>query len=60
MTFTEGEVAYIASQRLGRLATVTPSGDPQVNPVSCYYNPTIGTIDIGGHNMAVSRKRPGL
>lgn len=56
MTFTEGEVAYIASQRLGRLATVMPSGDPQVNPVSCYYNPAIGTIDIGGHNMAVSRK----
>lgn len=56
MTFTEGEVAYIDSQRLGRLATIAPSGDPQVNPVSCYYNPTTGTIDIGGHNMAASRK----
>jgi pyridoxamine 5'-phosphate oxidase family protein len=56
VTFTEGEVAYIASQRLGRLATVAPSGDPQVNPVSCYYNPATGTVDIGGHNMTVSRK----
>ena len=54
--FTEGELAYIAAQRLGRLATVQPSGDPQVNPVSCYYNPDTGTIDIGGRNMTASRK----
>jgi pyridoxamine 5'-phosphate oxidase family protein len=54
--FTEGELAYIAAQRLGRLATVQPSGDPQVNPVSCYYNPATGTIDIGGRNLAASRK----
>ena len=54
--FTDGELSYLASQRLGRLATIAPSGDPQVNPVSCYYNPATGTIDIGGHNMAASRK----
>ncbi|HZR53442.1 MAG TPA: PPOX class F420-dependent oxidoreductase [Streptosporangiaceae bacterium] len=56
MVFTAGEIAYIGAQRLGRLATVQPSGDPQVNPVSCYYNPDTGTIDIGGRAMAVSRK----
>lgn len=56
MIFTEGELSYIATQRLGRLATIQPSGDPQVSPVSCYYNPDTGTIDIGGHNMAASRK----
>jgi pyridoxamine 5'-phosphate oxidase family protein len=56
VTFTPGEMAYIASQRLGRLATIQPGGDPQINPVSCYYNPAAGTIDIGGHNMAASRK----
>jgi pyridoxamine 5'-phosphate oxidase family protein len=56
MIFTDGEVSYIASQRLGRIATIQPSGDPQVNPVSCYYNPATGTIDIGGRNMAASRK----
>lgn len=54
--FTEGELAYISAQRLGRLATIQPSGDPQVNPVSCYYNPATGTIDIGGRNMTASRK----
>lgn len=56
MIFTEGELSYIATQRLGRLATIQPCGDPQVSPVSCYYNPDTGTIDIGGHNMAASRK----
>jgi pyridoxamine 5'-phosphate oxidase family protein len=56
MIFTDGEISYIASQRLGRLATIQPSGDPQVNPVSCYYNPSTETIDIGGHNMAPSKK----
>lgn len=53
---TERELSYLAAQRLGRLATIQPSGDPQVNPVSCYYNPDTATIDIGGHNMAASRK----
>jgi pyridoxamine 5'-phosphate oxidase family protein len=56
MTLTPGQVGYLASQRLGRLATVHPNGQPQVNPVSCYYNPATGTVDIGGHNMAASRK----
>ncbi|MFC4589337.1 PPOX class F420-dependent oxidoreductase [Sphaerisporangium corydalis] len=54
--FTEGEIAYISAQRLGRLATIGPDDGPQVNPVSCYYNPVTNTIDIGGHNMAASRK----
>ncbi|MFI6316380.1 PPOX class F420-dependent oxidoreductase [Nonomuraea sp. NPDC050556] len=56
MRFTEGEIAYISSLRHGRLATVAPDGGPQVNPVSCYYNPATDTIDIGGHAMGSSRK----
>lgn len=54
--FTAGEITYIATQKLGRLATIGPGGNPQVNPVSCYYNPARQTIDIGGHDMAASRK----
>jgi pyridoxamine 5'-phosphate oxidase family protein len=54
--FTTGEMSYIAAQKLGRLATIGPGGNPQVNPVSCYYNPARQTIDIGGHAMASSRK----
>ena len=56
MNLSAGQIAYLTHQRIGRLATVRPGGQPQVNPVSCYYNSGTGTIDIGGHNMAQSRK----
>ena len=56
MQFSETELAYLTSQRLGRLATVDPSGAPQNNPVGFRYNAELGTIDIGGRNMGASRK----
>ncbi len=54
--FTHGELAYLASQRLGRLATVQPNGTIQNNPVGFYYNPELQSIDIGGRDMASSQK----
>ena len=54
--FTENEIAYLNSQRLGRLATVNANGDPHVVPVAFRYNPELDTIDIGGHNMGKSKK----
>ncbi len=56
MTFTPAELEYLASQPLGRLATVQPDGTPQVNPVGFTYNAETGTIDIGGFSMSASRK----
>lgn len=56
MPFTEAELEYLSTQRIGRLATVAPDGTPQVNPVSFHYNAELGTIDIGGHNLAASKK----
>lgn len=56
MELTELQVAYLAGQRLGRLATIGPDGTPQNNPVGFGYNHDLGTIDIGGHNMERSRK----
>jgi pyridoxamine 5'-phosphate oxidase family protein len=56
MSFTSAEHAYLATQRLGRLATVQPNGTLQVSPVGFRYNASTGTIDIGGFNMASSRK----
>jgi pyridoxamine 5'-phosphate oxidase family protein len=49
-------LAYLSSQRLGRLATVDSRGAPQNSPVGFRYNPGLGTIDIGGRNMGASRK----
>lgn len=56
VSFTNAELAYLATQRLGRLATVQPDGTLQVSPVGFRYNSITGTIDIGGFNMAASRK----
>jgi pyridoxamine 5'-phosphate oxidase family protein len=54
--FTSEEIAYLAAQPIGRLATAQRDGTLQVSPVSFYYNPATRTIDIGGHNMAASQK----
>ena len=54
--FTSHEIAYLQSQRLGRLATVGPDGQPHVVPVAFRYNPDRDTIDIGGHGFAGRKK----
>ena len=54
--FTSAELEYLASQRLGRLATVGRDGAPHVMPVGFRYNSETDTIDIGGHNMGRSKK----
>ncbi|HEV3293000.1 MAG TPA: PPOX class F420-dependent oxidoreductase, partial [Streptosporangiaceae bacterium] len=56
MTFTYAETAYLASQRLGRLATIQADGSPQVKPVGFHCNPGPGTIDVTGFSMAASQK----
>jgi pyridoxamine 5'-phosphate oxidase family protein len=54
--FTPAEVAYLQSQRLARIATVGPKGQPHVVPVAFRYNPDTGTIDVGGHDFAQRKK----
>ena len=54
--FTSTEIEYLASQRLGRLATVNKAGRPHVVPVGFRYNPELDTIDIGGHGISKSKK----
>ncbi|MEU3512644.1 PPOX class F420-dependent oxidoreductase [Streptomyces longwoodensis] len=53
--FSEAERAYLASQRLGRMATVDPHGQPQANPVG-YRLQDDGTILIGGYAMGRTKK----
>lgn len=54
--FTPEEIGYLQSQRLGRLATVSQKGEPHVVPVSFRYNPEHESIDIGGYNIASTKK----
>ncbi|MEV6830302.1 PPOX class F420-dependent oxidoreductase [Amycolatopsis sp. NPDC051102] len=54
--FTDAEIAYLAAQPLGRLATQQPDGTLQVNPVGFRYNPDEKSIDVTGHRMRSSKK----
>lgn len=55
MAFTPAERAYLASQRLGRLATVDGHGQPQANPVG-FFPQDDGTVLIGGRAMGETKK----
>jgi pyridoxamine 5'-phosphate oxidase family protein len=50
-TFTDAEITYLASQRLGRLATISPTGRLANNPVAYFIEADGGWIDIGGVMM---------
>ena len=54
--FTEKELEYLKTQRLGRLATINAKGQPQVAPVGFRYNPDLDMIEIGGRNMSQTKK----
>ena len=54
--FTDAQVTYLKSQRLGRLATLRPDGSLQNNPVGFRFDEATGTFEIGGLNMGNSRK----
>lgn len=54
--FTSEEQAYLQGQRFGRLATVSEQGELHVVPVTFRYNPHEDSIDIGGHNLAQTKK----
>ncbi len=53
--FSEAELTYLKSQRLGRLATVDPKGQPQANPVG-FFPQDDGTILVGGYALGTTKK----
>ena len=54
--FTPEEIAYLQSQHYGRLATVSQHGELHVVPVTFRYHPEHESIDIGGENLAQTKK----
>lgn len=56
--FTDKELDFLRSGevRLARIATVGPQGTPHVVPTGWRYNPEHDTIDIGGANLAATKK----
>lgn len=54
--FTENEIGYLRSQKLGRLATVDAAGELHVVPVGFHYDEADDTIIIGGPMLYHTRK----
>jgi pyridoxamine 5'-phosphate oxidase family protein len=53
---TATQIEYLASQLLGRIAAAGADGKPHVVPTSFRRNGDLGTIDIGGHHVATTKK----
>ena len=56
MAFTEEEITYLRSQRLARIATVDPEGQPDVAPVGFEFDGTY--FYVGGIDPARTPVRP--
>jgi pyridoxamine 5'-phosphate oxidase family protein len=56
VAFTDAQIRYLKSQRLGRLATLRPDGTLQNNPVGFQFDEATGTFAIAGMNMGGSQK----
>ena len=54
--FTDKELEYLAGQKLGRIATVGPDGQPHVVPTSFRHNAEVDAIDVGGMRMSQTKK----
>ena len=55
--FTEAELTYLHTERLlARIATVGPDGAPHVTPVGWSLNPEDQTIEVGGIDLANTKK----
>ena len=55
--FTAGELAFLKTQQLCRMATANAKGEPHVTPVSFHYDATNNTFVIGGAMGFATRKR---
>jgi pyridoxamine 5'-phosphate oxidase family protein len=56
MVFTDVELEYLRTQRLGRLATLDPRGTLQNSPVGFQVDEDAGVIEIWGRDMGNTRK----
>lgn len=55
--FREAELAYLTSGRkLARIATVGRDGVPHVVPVGWSFDPASDTIEVGGFELAKTKK----
>jgi len=48
---TDAELTFIKEQRIGRLATASPSGAPDVAPCLAIYRRSLGVFLMGGQGL---------
>jgi len=53
---TDGELAFIKEQKIGRLATASPSGAPDVAPALAIYRRSLGVFLLGGQGLERTRR----
>lgn len=55
--FSNAERSYLTGERrLGRIATCGPDATPHVAPVGFAYNTEADTVDVGGRDLAATKK----
>ena len=54
--FSEKQLNYLASQRLGRLATIDADGLPHVVPLGWSYNPALDTVPTSAAATSPGRR----
>ena len=54
--FSKKELEYLQTLRIGRLATVSPGGEPHVVPLRFKYNPDADAIDLLGSDLGSTKK----
>jgi pyridoxamine 5'-phosphate oxidase family protein len=54
--FTDAELAFVRAQPLGRLATASPSGEPDVVAVLCIYRRSLGVFLTGSGALERTRR----
>ena len=54
--FSAAEIAYLERMTMGRLATVGADGRPHVVPMTFHFNAAEDTVDLGGVDLAASKK----
>lgn len=55
-TLTESEIAFLTGQRLGRIATVDPTGRPRLVATGFNVNAERGTIELGGFDLGATKR----
>lgn len=55
--FSEDELSCLAGERcLARIATVGVDGTPHVVPVGWSFNAELDAVEVGGHDLALTKK----